>query len=347
MRAHNRWVLLIIMWCVAVGTGAANDKNSTSPKKPVLSIDLGRITFNGKSFALPATTEEVWSVFGKPSRRTDTYDSMWDRLGIHCDSYQDPVTRRFLPEGISSCSIELMPNPNAAPLKPFSGVLLLDGAPILPETTIEAINRVKAGPQLRQSYVPYEFEYQVIPPEAIRNPDGTVSSKETTTVTVSPLRASGGIYSLTVDGPSSRWRPPPGSPSFVPHRPITRAEVKEVLKTVLDATREHYSHEKASRLVGTLAENAVIWREGVRETRDQFRASVEKFFYTVANYRYEQNVESLEIAPDGLTATIKLTVRERYSEEKGEKRNIEHVTKQHWLLERVYGQVVVTELRIE
>lgn len=118
-----------------------------------IKLDETDLYINGTKLTLPVKPDTLVELLGKASRVVPTEVNtiwVWDDLGVL--AYQPPNV-----DVAKSVNIALGPRDYEFwPKKVFQGTLTLDGAPITPGTTMQAINRKKKGrPLVRDSLLPF------------------------------------------------------------------------------------------------------------------------------------------------------------------------------------------------
>lgn len=347
IRIYMRRLWLVVLLSAVSNVAVAND-NGTSFKKPVLSIELGQLTFNGTPLPMDGMAETWEKALGESAQCEDKKEANnvceWVNLGL---------SRRILanPKGIGADTgegtlhVNLIPDPDPQGIwteQIYPGTLFIDGAVVTPDSTIRSINRnKKIGPPLKERWRPDYFGYEIQQKNGI---EIIVWITLTRSGKISRIYIShSGLFMQAGKKVNVKALPitdqQPISAKQI--QPITSAEIQALLTDVQEASRKKY----AGAFEQVISHDAEIRRGGRRETRNEFIKSTRLFFYSVTDYRYEQDIANTAIAPDGREAVINLTVREYYT--KGNKKNAEHLSSQRWLLERVDGRVVVTELIIQ
>jgi hypothetical protein len=116
-------------------TSRQDNQNAT------IAMSDGTLELRGKKLALPFPPEELTSLLGNPDRTTNLISTIltWDELGLY--AYVDPKTKMVVNFYVA------FQNDGVAftPKKLYSGKLLLDGAEVTVESTIDGINEARKG----------------------------------------------------------------------------------------------------------------------------------------------------------------------------------------------------------
>lgn len=128
---------LIVRIVVAEGSPA----KPIEPEKMAVMVDNGKLSIDDKVFPLPGDRDAIVELLGKPSRVLDKANTLlvWDELGILI--YEEPNTKKIkqVTVALEVLKYEFWPK------KLFRGKLVLDGATLVADSTIETINREKKG----------------------------------------------------------------------------------------------------------------------------------------------------------------------------------------------------------
>jgi hypothetical protein len=123
------------------------------PPENTLTVGINgeEISIKGKRFLLPAKSEDLQQLLGKPSREAKLTNTVltWDDLGIV--AYLYPGT-----EIVRAVTVAFTQKENAKeeysywPKKMFGGKLIVDGVRVLPGSSVAQINANKAGKPFEQ-----------------------------------------------------------------------------------------------------------------------------------------------------------------------------------------------------
>lgn len=112
--------------------------------KPInISFQNEEININNTKFTLPIEREKLFAILGQPSRRSPLANTIytWDDTGVI--AYEKPS------QSIIFCLAFILDNTTMddvfTPKLPFKGNLIIDGARINSNSTLEEINRSKKG----------------------------------------------------------------------------------------------------------------------------------------------------------------------------------------------------------
>ena len=136
-------VLLLALSLLAAGPAAA----AAAADKPVakelkVAVEGENVTINGKTLTLPADPADLVAVLGPPDRDVVLANRIltWDALGLVAYvTKKDPAKVRQLTVALDRDPMKFWPTST------FSGTLTVDGAVVTARSTVEEINKAKAG----------------------------------------------------------------------------------------------------------------------------------------------------------------------------------------------------------
>ena len=99
------------------------------------------VSINGTVIAMPADPEKLFEILGQPTRRAKLANMLhtWDELGLI--AYERPGTGK-----VQTISVALDKQPYKFwPKSLFGGTLIIDGAKVTAQSTIQQINADKSG----------------------------------------------------------------------------------------------------------------------------------------------------------------------------------------------------------
>lgn len=141
-------------------SGSSAEDAGTVPSGPALTVEGVTVHYNGQVLPLPGPLDTWKAVLGEPSRMVerskDTY--VWDDLGVY-------VGVRRGTGFVQNLAVVLNPREPGAevfkhlPRTTFRGRLLVDGAWVHGDATIQDINRDKRGILFSRDYLPRIYSY--------------------------------------------------------------------------------------------------------------------------------------------------------------------------------------------
>jgi hypothetical protein len=111
------------------------------PTRLTITVAETNLSINETEVTLPAVREDLFELLGKPTRESRLANTLltWDELGLI--AYEKPETRE-----IRAISVVLGRRPHEFwPKELFAGTLIVDGAVVSAQSTVEEINGNKTG----------------------------------------------------------------------------------------------------------------------------------------------------------------------------------------------------------
>jgi hypothetical protein len=109
-----------------------------SRSRPEIVLHKGIITVNGQELVLPTTLSACKSIFGEPTRSVAKLNTIyvWDELGIYC--LMKPADQQVI-EFVLAAEHE---SRSFAPIRPFTGLLRVDGVTIPMDFSTRSITEI-------------------------------------------------------------------------------------------------------------------------------------------------------------------------------------------------------------